>query len=82
VTPCFANAPRRAAARQDPENKAIIVYPYECPELPRPWNRGSRHPAEGEPRTLPLYTGRSHPEERLAILADPPDILLTNYEML
>jgi ATP-dependent helicase YprA (DUF1998 family) len=35
-----------------------------------------------EPVTFARYTGQEKPEDRDKVLADPPDILLTNYVML
>ncbi|NCD18269.1 MAG: DEAD/DEAH box helicase, partial [Actinobacteria bacterium] len=78
----------RAAARgaRTPGVKAIIVYPMNAlansqrHELEKFLKFG--YPAEGEPVTFARYTGQESPEERRAILADPPDILLTNYVML
>ncbi len=78
----------RAAARgaRTPGVKAIIVYPMNA------LANSQRHELEkflkfgysenGEPVTFARYTGQESPEERRAILADPPDILLTNYVML
>ncbi|NQW71112.1 MAG: DUF1998 domain-containing protein, partial [Actinobacteria bacterium] len=40
------------------------------------------YPAGGEPVTFARYTGQESPDERARILAEPPDILLTNYVML
>jgi ATP-dependent helicase YprA (DUF1998 family) len=34
------------------------------------------------PVTFARYTGQERDEERTAIVAEPPDILLTNYVML
>ncbi len=40
------------------------------------------YPEGGEPVTFARYTGQESPDERRRILAEPPDILLTNYVML
>ena len=66
--------------------KAIVVYPMnalansQMEELDKflkhgPW-------AENQPVTYQRYTGQDRDESREAILANPPDILLTNYSML
>ncbi|HZL06623.1 MAG TPA: DEAD/DEAH box helicase, partial [Coriobacteriia bacterium] len=40
------------------------------------------YPPGGEPVTFARYTGQESDDRRREILADPPDILLTNYVML
>lgn len=66
--------------------KAIIVYPMNAlansqfEELSKFINRG--YPDERGPVTFRRYTGQESDEEREAIIARPPDILLTNYMML
>ncbi|MPZ00121.1 MAG: DEAD/DEAH box helicase [Actinophytocola sp.] len=66
--------------------KAIIVYPMNAlansqqHELEKFLRHG--YPAGKEPVTFRRYTGQDREEERAEILADPPDILLTNYVML
>jgi very-short-patch-repair endonuclease len=66
--------------------QAIVVYPMnalansQAGELEKflsygPW-------AGADPVTFRRYTGQETDEERQAILASPPDILLTNYVML
>jgi hypothetical protein len=68
-----------------PGVKAIVVYPMnalansQVEELSKFLERGF---PGGPPVTFKRYTGQEKPEERAAILADPPDILLTNYVML
>ena len=66
--------------------KAIVVYPMNA------LANSQRHELEKfltygfgrgrEPVTFARYTGQESDEERQAILANPPDILLTNYVML
>ena len=69
-----------------PGVKAIVVYPMnalansQVGELEKFLKFG--YPAGGEPVTFARYTGQESPDERRRILADPPDILLTNYVML
>ena len=66
--------------------KAIVVYPMnalansQVGELEKflTFGYGVGH----EPVTFARYTGQESPDERRRILADPPDILLTNYVML
>jgi len=66
--------------------KAIIVYPMnalansQVLELEKFLRYGYGDGAE--PVTFARYTGQENPDERRLILADPPDILLTNYVML
>ena len=66
--------------------KAIIVYPMnalansQAEELSKFINRG--YPDERGPVRFKRYTGQESDEEREAIIANPPDILLTNYVML
>ena len=66
--------------------QAIVVYPMnalansQAGELEKflsygPWSGA-------DPLTFRRYTGQETDEERQAILASPPDILLTNYVML
>ncbi len=69
-----------------PGVKAIVVYPMnalansQVGELEKFLRFGY---AEGdEPLTFARYTGQESPDERRRILAEPPDILLTNYVML
>ena len=66
--------------------RAIVVYPMnalansQSQELEKFLRRGY---AKGkEPVTFARYTGQENDVERSAILATPPDILLTNYVML
>ena len=65
--------------------RAIIVYPMNAlansqfQELEKFLVRGFR---QGPPVTFRLYTGQEREEDRQEIIADPPDILLTNYVML
>ena len=69
-----------------PGVKAIIVYPMnalansQLLELRKYLEHG--YPADSRPVTFARYTGQETPDERRLILAEPPDILLTNYVML
>ncbi|MFI6295941.1 DEAD/DEAH box helicase [Nonomuraea sp. NPDC050790] len=69
-----------------PGVKAIIVYPMnalansQVHELDKFLKEG--YGAGAEPVTFRRYTGQEKGQERQQILADPPDILLTNYVML
>ena len=66
--------------------KAIVVYPMNAlansqfGELEKFLCNG--YPAGQEPVRFKRYTGQESDEERQAIIANPPDILLTNYVML
>ncbi|MGQ0464797.1 MAG: DEAD/DEAH box helicase [Sporichthyaceae bacterium] len=69
-----------------PGVKAIVVYPMnalansQLGELEKFLRFG--YPQGGEPVTFARYTGQESQDERKRILAEPPDILLTNYVML
>ncbi|HXH26020.1 MAG TPA: DEAD/DEAH box helicase, partial [Vicinamibacterales bacterium] len=69
-----------------PGIKAIVVYPMNAlansqeQELQKFLTFG--YPDGRGPVTFRRYTGQENDDERRAILADPPDILLTNYVML
>ncbi len=72
--------------QRQPGVKAIVVYPMnalansQVGELEKFLKFG--YPEGGEPVTFARYTGQESPDERKRILAEPPDILLTNYVML
>ncbi len=76
---------QREAGSYVPGVKAIIVYPMNAlansqrQELTKFLQYG--YPAAAEPVTFRRYTGQDREAERAAILANPPDILLTNYVM-
>ena len=66
--------------------QAIVVYPMNAlansqyGELTKFLNDG--YPDDRGPVTFARYTGQESDEERQRIIANPPDILLTNYVML
>jgi ATP-dependent helicase YprA (DUF1998 family) len=66
--------------------QAIVVYPMNAlansqyGELEKFLNYG--YPDGKGPVTFARYTGQVSDEERQRIIADPPDVLLTNYVML
>jgi ATP-dependent helicase YprA (DUF1998 family) len=66
--------------------QAIVVYPMNAlansqhGELTKFLNDG--YPDRKGPITFARYTGQESDEERQRIMANPPDILLTNYVML
>ena len=66
--------------------QAIVVYPMNAlansqhGELEKFLNCG--YPDEHGPVTFARYTGQESDEQRQRIIANPPDILLTNYVML
>ncbi|NMM24766.1 MAG: DEAD/DEAH box helicase [Phycicoccus sp.] len=72
--------------QRQPGVKAIDVYPMnalansQVKELEKFLSFG--YPQGGEPVTFARYTGQESSDERRRILAEPPDILLTNYVML
>jgi ATP-dependent helicase YprA (DUF1998 family) len=69
-----------------PGVRAIVVYPMnalansQLRELEKFLTHG--YPEGGEPVTFARYTGQEDENDRRRILANPPDILLTNYVML
>jgi superfamily II DNA/RNA helicase len=69
-----------------PGVKAIVVYPMnalansQVEEMKKFLQFG--YSEGGEPVTFARYTGQESKDERRRILAEPPDILLTNYVML
>lgn len=76
----------KGSGGRSPGVKAIIVYPMnalansQVLELEKFLRFGY---GEGnEPVTFARYTGQEGQDERRRILAEPPDILLTNYVML
>ena len=75
----------KAAGTYRPGIKAIVVYPMnalansQLRELQKFLTIG--YP-EGPPVTFDRYTGQESRDDRARIIADPPDILLTNYVML
>jgi hypothetical protein len=75
----------KAAGTYRPGIKAIVVYPMNAlansqrRELQKFLTIG--YP-EGPPVTFARYTGQESAEDRARIIANPPDILLTNYVML
>jgi ATP-dependent helicase YprA (DUF1998 family) len=66
--------------------RAIVVYPTsalansQAGELEKFICRG--YPEGNRPVAFKRYTGQENDEENQAIIAHPPDILLTNYVML
>jgi superfamily II DNA/RNA helicase len=75
----------KASDAYRPGIKAIVVYPMNAlansqrRELQKFLTVG--YP-EGSPVTFERYTGQESAEDKARIIADPPDILLTNYVML
>ena len=75
----------KAAGTYRPGIKAIVVYPMnalansQLGELRKFLTIG--YP-DGPPVSFDRYTGQESPQDRARIIADPPDILLTNYVML
>nr|WP_244359618.1 DEAD/DEAH box helicase [Microbispora triticiradicis] len=77
---------QKQSGAYQPGVKAIIVYPMnalansQVHELDKFLKEG--YGPGREPVTFRRYTGQEKGHERQQILADPPDILLTNYVML
>ena len=75
----------KAAGTYRPGIKALVVYPMnalansQLRELEKFLKVGYR---DGPPVTFDRYTGQESREDRARIIANPPDILLTNYVML
>jgi len=75
----------KAAGTYLPGIKAIVVYPMnalansQLRELQKFLTIGY---SAGLPVTFDRYTGQESADDRARIIADPPDILLTNYVML
>jgi hypothetical protein len=86
IVPIVDRVLRGKDAGAGPGVKAIIVYPMnalansQVLELEKFLRYG--YPQGGEPATFARYTGQEGPDERRRILAQPPDIILTNYVML
>ena len=83
IVPIVDHVLRRGSGRGI---QAIIVYPMnalansQAGELKKFLNDG--YPEGQGPVTFAVYTGQEKMERRQAIIANPPDILLTNYVML
>ncbi len=77
---------REANPKAPPSIKAIVVYPMnalansQLGELEKFLTFGFGK--GNEPVTYARYTGQESDEDRQRIMANPPDILLTNYMML
>ena len=77
---------RRRAAGPVKGISAIVVYPMnalcnsQMDELEKYVRLG--YPKGEEPVRFARYTGQESNDDRLALAANPPDILLTNYVML
>lgn len=77
---------RRRASGGGKGISAIVVYPMnalcnsQLEELEKYLRLG--YPKGGEPVRFARYTGQESTDDRLALAANPPDILLTNYVML
>jgi superfamily II DNA helicase RecQ len=89
IVPIVDSVLRERAAgggQSQPGVQAIVVYPMnalansQTLELQKFLQFG--YPPGKEPVTFARYTGQERDERRREILANPPDILLTNYVML
>jgi len=86
ASPASRPDPQRQGRRHLPPGiKAIVVYPVnalansQLRELEKFLK--IRYP-QGPPVTFDRYTGQESAKDRARIIADPPDVLLTNYVML
>jgi ATP-dependent helicase YprA (DUF1998 family) len=83
IVPIVDHVLRRSSGRGI---QAIVIYPMNAlansqfDELEKYLQRG--YPEGQQPVTYARYTGQESSEERDRIIANPPDILLTNYVML
>lgn len=83
IVPIVDHVLRRGSGRGI---QAIVVYPMNAlansqhGELGKFLKHG--YPSGQGPLTFERYTGQESDEEKQRIIADPPDILLTNYVML
>ena len=83
IIPIVEHVIRRGSGRGI---QAIVIYPMnalansQCDELKKFLQRG--YPEGHPPVTFAQYTGGENAETRAQIIANPPDILLTNYVML
>ncbi|HAA13339.1 MAG TPA: DEAD/DEAH box helicase, partial [Cytophagales bacterium] len=73
---------------RQPGLKAILIYPMnaliasQAEEIGKYAKAYEEHTGQAFPIRYATYTGTTPQREREAILADPPDVLLTNYMML
>ena len=75
----------KAAGTYRPGIKAIVVYPMNAlanSQLGELEKFLTTAIPSGPPVTFDRYTGQESQDERARIIANPPDILLTNYVML
>jgi hypothetical protein len=72
----------KANGTYQPGIKAIVVYPMNALANSQLGELEKFLGAENQQVTFARYTGQESTEKRKAIMANPPDILLTNYVML
>lgn len=72
----------KANGTYQPGIKAIVVYPMNALANSQLGELEKFLGTENRPVTFERYTGQESTEKRKAIIANPPDILLTNYVML
>jgi superfamily II DNA/RNA helicase len=72
----------KANGTYQPGIKAIAVYPMNALANSQLGELEKFLGAENQQVTFARYTGQESPDKRRAIIANPPDILLTNYVML
>ena len=72
----------KASGSYRPGIKAIVVYPMNALANSQLGELEKFLGTTGQQATFARYTGQESQERRAAIMANPPDILLTNYVML
>jgi superfamily II DNA/RNA helicase len=72
----------KANGTYQPGIKAIVVYPMNALANSQLGELEKFLGSDNQPVTFERYTGQESPEKRKSIIANPPDILLTNYVML
>jgi ATP-dependent helicase YprA (DUF1998 family) len=72
----------KAEGTYQPGIKAIVVYPMNALANSQLGELEKFLGTSGQAVTFERYTGQESSEKRAAIIASPPDILLTNYVML
>ena len=72
----------KAGSTYQPGIKAIVVYPMNALANSQLGELEKFLGASNQQVSFQRYTGQESPDKRASIIADPPDILLTNYVML
>lgn len=80
--PILDSVLRQKAQDSSPRTRAIVIYPMNALANSQIEEIGKFLKGSGAPLTVRRITGQESSEERDAIAANPPDILLTNFMML